>query len=246
MEPAQTERGRAADGLSTATLRSRASRLAADPPMAPARILASQPQHERAHLSRDGRAPSRAGRLSPLPGHERAMPTQQRSRSDQARAARGVRQVASRRRQQGTIRGAKVRPRYLAAQDLELVTKNEQLDVLDAQATATPNERSQERPERHVEKREGHGRRSSQPGPRKVATPVLAPFTRRTRRRSGCRVPLRRHRPITARSAPASSMALISGTSGATSSVVTRGTMRSPGAQLPGARDVLGRQLDRC
>ena len=80
------------------------------------------------------------------------MPAQQRARSDQARAARGVCQVASRRRQQATIRGAKVRPRHLAAQDLELVTKNEQLDVLDAQATATPNERPQERPERHVEK----------------------------------------------------------------------------------------------
>ena len=65
--------------------------------------------------------------------------------------------MASRRRQQGTIRGAKVRPRHLAAQELELVTKNEQLDVLDAQATATPNERSQQRPEREVEKREGHG-----------------------------------------------------------------------------------------
>jgi hypothetical protein len=50
--------------------------LAADPPMAPARILASQPQHERAHLGWDGRAPALAGRLSPLSAHERAMPAQ--------------------------------------------------------------------------------------------------------------------------------------------------------------------------
>ena len=54
--------------------------------------------------------------------------------------------MASRRRQQGTIRGAKVRPRYLAAQDLELVTKDEQLDVPDVQTAATPNERSHQRP----------------------------------------------------------------------------------------------------
>jgi hypothetical protein len=69
--------------------------------------------------------------------------------------------VASRCRKEGTIRGAKVRPRYLAAQDLELVTKDEQVDVFDAQPAATPNEPSQQRPEHEVEKREGHGRRSS-------------------------------------------------------------------------------------
>src|SRR6266540_3764788 len=63
--------------------------LTRDPTMAPTWILASQPQHERAHLSRDGRAPALAGRLSPLPAHERAMPTQQGPRTDQARAARG-------------------------------------------------------------------------------------------------------------------------------------------------------------
>jgi hypothetical protein len=110
--------------------------------MAPARILASQPQHERAHLSREGRAPAPAGRLPPLPAHQRAMPAQQRPRGDQTRAARGAWQVAGRRRQQGTIRGAKLRPRHLATEDLELVTKDEQLDVLDVQPAATANERA--------------------------------------------------------------------------------------------------------
>jgi hypothetical protein len=131
--------------------------------MTPARIFASQPQHESAHLSRDGRATAPAGRLPPLPAHQRPMPPQQRPRRDQTRAARRAWQVAGRRREQGPIRGAKVRPRRLAAQDLELVTKYEQLDVLDVQPTSTSDERSQERPERKVEKREGHDRRSSQP-----------------------------------------------------------------------------------
>ena len=135
--------------------------------MAPARILACQSPHERSHLSREGRAPALAGRLSPLPPHECAMPAQQRPRSDQARAARGAWQVGRRRRQQGTIGGTKVRPRHLAAQDLELVAKDEQLDVLDVQTAATADERSQQRPEREVEKREGHGLRSSQPAPRR-------------------------------------------------------------------------------
>ena len=39
--------------------------------------------------------------------------------------------MAGRRREQGAISGAKLRPRYLAAQDLEFVTQDEQLDVLD-------------------------------------------------------------------------------------------------------------------
>jgi hypothetical protein len=44
----------------------------------------------------------------------------------------------------------------LATEDLDLVAQDEQLDVLDVQATATANECPQQSPERHVQKREGH------------------------------------------------------------------------------------------
>jgi hypothetical protein len=146
-----------------ATLRSRvwrAPRCSADDPSADSR----EPAAARARAPQPGRAaPTLAGRLSPLPAHKRAMPAQQRPRRDHARAARGARQVAGRPSEQGTIRGTKGRPRHLAAQHLELVAKDEQLDVVDVQTAATANERSQQRPEREVEKREGHGRRSSQP-----------------------------------------------------------------------------------
>jgi len=71
--------------------------------------------------------------------------------------------MARRRREQGTVRGAKLRPRHLATEDLELVAQDEQLDVLDVQATATANECPQQSPERHVEKREGH--RADPPNP---------------------------------------------------------------------------------
>jgi hypothetical protein len=67
------------------------------------------------------------------------------------------------RREQGTIRGAKLRPRDLATEDLELVAQDEQLDVLDVQVTATANECPQQSPERHVRKREGH--RADPPNP---------------------------------------------------------------------------------
>ena len=129
--------------------------------MAPARILPRQPHHDVPYLSRRGWASAPGGRLPPFPAHECAMPPQQRSRGDQTRFARRAWQVAGRRREQGTISGAKLRPRDLAAQNIELVAQDQQLDVLDVQATRTPNQRAEQSPERHVEEGEGHGRRSS-------------------------------------------------------------------------------------
>jgi hypothetical protein len=64
--------------------------------------------------------------------------------------------MAGRRRKQATISRAKLRARHLAAQNLELVAQDQQLDVLDVHAAATPNERAQQRPEREVAKRQGH------------------------------------------------------------------------------------------
>jgi hypothetical protein len=59
-----------------------------------------------------------------------------------SRSGGGTVPVAGRRREQGTIRGTKVRPRHLAAENLELVAKDEQLDLLDVQTAASPNERA--------------------------------------------------------------------------------------------------------
>ena len=65
------------------------------------------------------------------------MTPQQRARSDQTRPTRRAWQLARCRLEQGTISGAKPRPRDLAAQNLEFVAQDQQLDVLDVQATAT-------------------------------------------------------------------------------------------------------------
>ena len=91
-------------------------------------------------------------------------------------------QVARCRRKQGAISGAKLRPRHLAPQDRELVAQDEQLDVLDVQAAATPNKRAQQGPEREVEKREGTVADPPNP-PAKGATRVMAPFRRGSERR---------------------------------------------------------------
>jgi hypothetical protein len=161
--PAPVRRGPATDGSWWVRPGSRAwpaRRRSADGPSADSRVPAAAPRP----APQPAPAGARADRpLPPFPAHERSMPPQQRPRSDQTRAMRAAWQVAGRRREQAAISGAKLRPRHLAAQDLELVTQNEQLDVLDVQATTSPNERSQQGPEREVEKREGHCRRSSQP-----------------------------------------------------------------------------------
>src|SRR5512132_829013 len=84
------------------------------------------------------------------------MPAQQRPRGDQSRTARGGWQVTGGRREQRTISGAKLRPRHLAPQYLELVAQDQQLEVLDVQPTATSDDRAQQGPEREVEERQSH------------------------------------------------------------------------------------------
>jgi hypothetical protein len=68
------------------------------------------------------------------------------------------------RREQGPIDRSKLRTRDLAAQNLELVPQDEQLDVLHAQATATPNQGAKQSPEREIEKGEDHA--ADPPSPR--------------------------------------------------------------------------------
>ena len=130
--------------------------------MTPARILACQAQHEGPQLGRQRRASARAGRLPPLPPHESAMPPQQRPRGDQARATRGAWQVAGRRREQGPISGAKLRPRDLTPENLKLVAQDQQLDVLRVKTTKQ-KQHAEQGPEREVE--EGEGRAAILPAP---------------------------------------------------------------------------------
>jgi hypothetical protein len=65
------------------------------------------------------------------------MPTKQRPRRDQTSAARAAWQMTRRRCQQGPISSSYLRPRDLAAQNLEFVPQYQQLDVLHVQAAAT-------------------------------------------------------------------------------------------------------------
>lgn len=66
-----------------------------------------------------------------------------------------VRQVTCRSCQQGTVAETKRRPPDLATQDLELVPKHHQLDVLHVQATATAHKHAEQSPDEEIEEREG-------------------------------------------------------------------------------------------
>jgi hypothetical protein len=131
------------------------AQLAADPPMAPARILPRQPQHQLPNLSRQLWPSALAGRLSPLPAHKRSMPTQQRTRRHQQHATRRARQMASRGRQQRPISPSELRPRDLPTQNLELVAQHQELNVFHMQAATATNKRPEQSPHSEIEEREG-------------------------------------------------------------------------------------------
>src|SRR6266508_135491 len=95
--------------------------LAADPAMAPARILARELKHKLPDIGRHPRPPAPTSRLSPLPAYERLMPAQQRPRRNQKHADRRPRQVTGRGCQQSPISCAKLRLGDLATQNLELM-----------------------------------------------------------------------------------------------------------------------------
>jgi hypothetical protein len=70
--------------------------------------------------------------------------------------------------EQRSISEPELRLHDLAAQNVELVAQHQQLDVLQVQPTATPNERTEQSPEREVEEGEDHA--ADPPTPRPEAT----------------------------------------------------------------------------
>ena len=70
----------------------------------------------------------------------------------------------------GPISTPKLRPRDLGAQNLKLVAQHQQVDVLQVQATATPNECAEQSPKRDVEEGKEPAADPPKPSPRRSAT----------------------------------------------------------------------------
>jgi hypothetical protein len=64
--------------------------------------------------------------------------------------------MAGRRREQGPISCAKLRPHALAGQHSDLVAQDQELEVLGVQATTPPNECTRQGTECDVEAGDGH------------------------------------------------------------------------------------------
>jgi hypothetical protein len=73
------------------------AKLAANPPLAPARVLAGKPQHQLLNLDRKRRPTTPHRRLPPLASHKRPVPAKQRPWSDHpgSRSGRGSWQAAA-------------------------------------------------------------------------------------------------------------------------------------------------------
>jgi hypothetical protein len=154
------------------------------------------------------------------------MPAQKRPWRDQKHATRGKRQVPRRRREQRPIRPVQVRPPNLAAQNLELVTQHQQLDILQIQAAATPNKCAKQSPKREVKEGEDHAADPPTPRPEGRRHEYWRPSRARdrSRRASGESLPRQNN------STPSSSM----------SSRCSTSTIRSGGVKEVGAEAALG------
>ena len=100
------------------------------PAISPPRILRSKPHDQLEDISTDARTIVSNLRLSPPSTHELAMPTKQRPRSHYQTAATRTRQEPHERGKERSISRPQPRTRMLPPQHHQLVTQDEQLNVL--------------------------------------------------------------------------------------------------------------------
>jgi len=155
--------------------------LAGDALVAPALVLAREPQHELTSLGRDRRAARAAARECPPSPHELAVPAQQGLRRDEQTMAARRREQPAHRGEEGAVTRSQPWALDLAAQDIELMAQHDQLDVLDPRGPAAANQQPQQRDEDQVDEREEHRAMLPEPvrRPRSGQIRVLAPFRSR-------------------------------------------------------------------
>ena len=140
----------------------KSEQLPSDALIAPAGILAGQPQHGLSKIRRDGWAAARAVRVAPASRDQIAVPAQQRRRSDQERAPRGAAQHPGQGSQEDSIGVLEIRSVDLTAEHRDLVAQHKDLDLCGAVTTQHQNQEPEDASQRAVGKRPEHGRRSCQ------------------------------------------------------------------------------------
>jgi hypothetical protein len=118
--------------------------LAGDALVAPACVLAREPQHRVARFAVDRRPPWPHARVCPPPPHELAVPAQQGLRRDEQAMAAPGREQAACGGEEGAVTRSQPRALDLAAQDIQLMAQNQQLDVLALRGAAAPSQQLQQ------------------------------------------------------------------------------------------------------
>jgi hypothetical protein len=130
--------------------------LARDPRIAPARVLARQPQDELTNATLNRWPSWRTLRLCPAATHQLPVPAEQRLRRHDHPLPASRREKPSKCREEGAIGCSERRPRLLPMEHRQLMPQNNEFDVLGELAALASDEQPQHRGEREVNEGKEH------------------------------------------------------------------------------------------
>jgi hypothetical protein len=136
--------------------KAKVQQLPTDPLVAPAWVLDGQP-HDHGLYRVGNRWPAAwPGWIGPVPAHHAAVPSKQRLGRDHEDGPSRPRQQAAQRRQQRTVLGLEPRPWLLAAQDRQLVTQDQDLNLLGVRRLPAEHQQRKDAAQRQVDERPDH------------------------------------------------------------------------------------------
>src|SRR6266568_639498 len=152
------------------------AKLATDPRVPPPRVLPCETSNQGPHLRIDWRPAGPAPRVGPLPSHEFAVPAHQGLRRDQERRPAVSRQGPGERGQQRAVEVPEPWSADLPTEDAELVTQDQDLEVLRSILARTLTAPAREASEDRECEPGQHGRRDGTDALVSARIGVLAPF----------------------------------------------------------------------
>ena len=137
-----------------------ADQLTPDAPVTPAGILSGHPQYQGADRLWGGWSAWSSARVGPAAGDELGVPTQQRSGRHQPHLAHRGRQQPAQRAEYSAVEPGQRWSGVGAAQDGDLVTQRQNLDVLGGVGAGEQRQPAQYANEHQVGESKGHNERS--------------------------------------------------------------------------------------
>ena len=122
----------------------------------PPRVLGGQPHDQRLHPLSNWWPAARHGWIGPASAHHAAVPSKQRLGRDHKDRPSRPGQQAAQRRQQRAVLGLEPRPWVLAAQDCQLVTQDQDLNLFRIRRLPAEHHQFQDPAQRQVDERPDH------------------------------------------------------------------------------------------